>query len=1654
MILTGKNNAQITFNVNYGDFSPYTSLDPGNYSATFYLTSNNSTLLNTSVQFSESAFQTVSLIGLSGANESSNFKLKAVVFDDIMLPPSTPALSSLRVFHISPNIGSLNVVALNRNLQFSVDYGVISSYSTNFTSGIYNFDVIQSESGLKIATFQLNVTGGSIYTIVIRGILNGTQPFSAVVTTEMSYQYAKVRFSHILYLANRLNVIASCSYFNVTLVTGLNYSASTDFMFVPLASNLSIKVESTNQTLISQPAQFQNFIQYDYTIFGRAGVDSVFSKTFESPYSAPASPFVGLVRFFHGVYDLNTIDIYIDNTLVVSNFGFSNVTQYLPLNLGVHLASIKKGSSNTTIAEFTFSIGSGNVQTNFIEGLASLRLDILSPTDAQFSYVNVRAANAAPSLDPIDLVLIADNFFSVNVITGVTFRQITPFQTLAYNVLLENTLNVRSSSSGDVYYSKSLDLVDGHQYTLTVAGNTTLFINFYRDDNVPPESTSSFSIVRFFDLISSNELDSVDVYFNYQEIFTGVPISNPSIYVPIVPGSYFVQVFIAGTNTLLFNTSTPLTFTSRTFYSFFIEGSYVYNGPTNDLTLNRVLDNSFFTLRVAHAVPDAPALTFFLEKNGISFGTFSNITFQGLSDYSNFVAGNYTLRVVNGLSKTILSIPLPPLMYEMYTVSLVGTLNGTVEIVVLTDQHHPPSSKMESLVKFFHASPDAGDLTITFGDDLVIPISYKSSTDYFSLCTQVYKILISNGNSSFVYEMDNYFLERGKVFSFYIEGLASSFSVDQTFVLIPFDDASFSYTSIRVSHAVPDSSSLSVFISDGIYFRPLITSLSYQQITNYTDIEFNSSATYTVFVYDDSGNLLNSQNIFPSVDNYFSLVINSLPSDYQTKVITDNFKAPDQSYAQIRLFNGIPNVASVTVTTLNHTVIFSNVTSGTVSSYQSIAAGTYHLVLYINQQVRNVVENLSFESGKIYTLFAEGLYNSNITFQNITLISVIDTKYDYAVFRVSHASSMSPAVDVILNDGITASVLFTNLFYKGTSAYTTIAFRYPYILQITLSSQPSSIILNANLNAVIPFPTTKLIVGPDYNDLEIFYLVDVSTAPGNSFLTTLQLVHAVVGGPYVDVYANDNLIFANVSYGSSVTPITITAATIRITIFSSGSVVNPIYDDVIALIGGQVNYFIAEGNFPNFELVRIPISSYFYFGISFAHAVVGAPSVDFYAGSLSNPVFTNVTFTQYTHFRDVLIGTQPSPQSIMILPAGKTSDPLFNSTLDLPNNNYFTFLLTGEVPNFGVNYTLVNAKSSGPYPGLGVGNVRVIHSSPDAPSISISLNDTVLFSNLKYLNISEFQNVPVGFATIHILVDNKIVLNSSFTFEEGIYTIFIEGLANSTISPLQVIVRVDSPPQPIFMSRLIHSAILPGVDLLYNHTLIQSNVSYAQASNYSFNFYGNTRVTLVPAGALSPVYFETTISIFDRSEYTLLLSGKSNSSDYPLKLTSIRDDLKLPTNGKAKIRFIHASPDAGNLTLFGNQSPLFKDLIYTQSSNYIEVDVQTYQLQVRQSNNTVKLISENELSFNAESPAVYSIVAEGFLNGNPPLTLVVYVDNSNISPPNPPSPNDSGSGLSDGAIVGIVVGVIVLIVLVILIVYFVRRRRKNQMYEVINATDS
>jgi Domain of unknown function (DUF4397) len=227
------------------------------------------------------------------------------------------------------------------------------------------------------------------------------------------------------------------------------------------------------------------------------------------------------------------------------------------------------------------------------------------------------------------------------------------------------------------------------------------------------------------------------------------------------------------------------------------------------------------------------------------------------------------------------------------------------------------------------------------------------------------------------------------------------------------------------------------------------------------------------------------------------------------------------------------------------------------------------------------------------------------------------------------------------------------------------------------------------------------------------------------------------------------------------------------------------------------------------------------------------------------------------------------------------------------------------------------------------------------------------------------------------------------------------GKATSTAPPAKEAEKRDKA-----LVRVVHA--LPGfaaVDAFVDNTKEFPNVTYRTVTPYKEVPDVHEQFAIRPAGQDSAQPFaQNREGISGGNHYTAIAMP---STDGKPTLRVVADKLTPPPSGRASVRVIHASPDAGEVDVFvkGEDNALF-DGVNTQTvTNYNEVDPMTVTLEVRPQGEVNVLLMVPNVTF--EPGHLYTMVVTGKAKGTPKLEVIKIDDKLGVTTGTPsvsPSP--------------------------------------------------
>ena len=181
----------------------------------------------------------------------------------------------------------------------------------------------------------------------------------------------------------------------------------------------------------------------------------------------------------------------------------------------------------------------------------------------------------------------------------------------------------------------------------------------------------------------------------------------------------------------------------------------------------------------------------------------------------------------------------------------------------------------------------------------------------------------------------------------------------------------------------------------------------------------------------------------------------------------------------------------------------------------------------------------------------------------------------------------------------------------------------------------------------------------------------------------------------------------------------------------------------------------------------------------------------------------------------------------------------------------------------------------------------------------------------------------------------------------------------------------------------------PPIDIYVDGTLLITSLAYGQLSGYVEVPTGRHRVQAFPAAAhdqVSPLIDQRLEELEPGEENTLVAVGEPQD----VRFLPLHDNTPVPERTQAKVRFVHASPDAPavDVSLTGNPL-LFRQVGFERATPFVVVDSGTVTLELRSVNTGETILTFPD--YPLVGGRIYTFVALGLGRDVPPLTILPMV---------------------------------------------------------------
>jgi len=405
------------------------------------------------------------------------------------------------------------------------------------------------------------------------------------------------------------------------------------------------------------------------------------------------------------------------------------------------------------------------------------------------------------------------------------------------------------------------------------------------------------------------------------------------------------------------------------------------------------------------------------------------------------------------------------------------------------------------------------------------------------------------------------------------------------------------------------------------------------------------------------------------------------------------------------------------------------------------------------------------------------------------------------------------------------------------------------------------------------------------------------------------------------------------------------------------------------------------------------------------HASYDAPGVDIAVDG--NVAIPNLGYGIASIYYDIEAGTR----NIKVTPKGQTSPVVIEADLNLEANKSYTVFAVDELSSIAPVVAEDNRA-----PVSNKAKVRFLHASPDAPAVDIRLNDgsgPVVFGDNSFRDLTSYTEVDPGdysFVVTGAGSTTEVVAFSPINVSSGrSYTVVAIGTLDANDQyPFTVRVFIDNDLGNLFSDltlaktdlRVIHTSYdAPAVDIALDDNVAISNLPYGLSSGYAGVDYGMRNVKVTPSGASSPVVIEADLNLTRNMSYTVVAVDELSSIS-PI----VMEDSRTPASNKAKVRFLHASPDAPAVDIRlndGSGAVVFGNQAFEDYTGYAEIDAGDYTFAVTPAGDTTEVIIFQPIG--VQNGTVYTVVAHGTLDNTDqyPFAVRVFID------------NDPGDGYAD-----------------------------------------
>lgn len=191
--------------------------------------------------------------------------------------------------------------------------------------------------------------------------------------------------------------------------------------------------------------------------------------------------------------------------------------------------------------------------------------------------------------------------------------------------------------------------------------------------------------------------------------------------------------------------------------------------------------------------------------------------------------------------------------------------------------------------------------------------------------------------------------------------------------------------------------------------------------------------------------------------------------------------------------------------------------------------------------------------------------------------------------------------------------------------------------------------------------------------------------------------------------------------------------------------------------------------------------------------------------------------------------------------------------------------------------------------------------------------------------------------------------------------------------------------------RVIHASHDgPAVDVAVDGAKVISDLAFGKSSGFAEVAAGLRQITVTTGNT---TLIDKTVTLVPGQDYSVYALNEAKALE-----SVVSNDSRAPNAAKAKVRFVHASPDAPAVDIrlnSGDGPKVFSNIAFKKVTDYLEVDAGSYNFVVTAAGKTDAVVTYDPATL--EEGQVYTVMAIGTLAAGDmyPFLVRVFVDTQN-----------------------------------------------------------